>query len=48
MFFSNMVLQWREREHGDLDNEVMENDEALEAHCLRGFKFFFEINGMRA
>lgn len=43
-----MVLQWMEREHEDLDNDVIESDEALEALRLCGLKIFFEMNGMRA
>jgi len=29
-----MVLQWRKRAHEDLDNEVTENDEALESSLM--------------
>ena len=42
------MLLWREREHEDLDSEIMEDDEALEAlrHC--GLKKYFEMSNMRA
>jgi len=43
-----MVLEWREREHETLDNEVIENDQALEALRQCRLKKFFEMNGMHA
>jgi len=43
-----MVLEWREREHGVLDAEVMESDEALKALRLCGLYKLFEMNGMHA
>lgn len=45
-FFRKMVLEWCEREHEELDNEVVENEKTLESLQLCGFKIFFELNGM--
>lgn len=42
-----MMLEWHEREYEDIDNEVVKNDEALEALSLCGLKKI-EMNGMRA
>jgi len=43
-----MLLQWREREHEALDNEVIESGQALEVVRLCGLNSFFEMNGMCA
>ena len=47
-FSSRMTLTWREREHSAVDNEVMGNDEALEALQGCGLLKFFLTPRLRA
>ena len=47
-FSSRMTLTWREREHSAVDNEVMNNDEALEALRGCGLLKFFKLPNMKA
>ena len=48
IFSSRMTLTWREREHSAVDNEVMNNDEALDALQGCGLLKFFKLPNMKA
>jgi hypothetical protein len=41
-----MVIEWREREHEDIDNQVIDDPEAMESlqQCI--LKKFFETSNM--
>ena len=41
-----MVIEWREREHEDTDNEALEDHEVIEALHNCGLNTFFEANNM--
>ena len=47
-FSSRMTLTWSEREHSAVDNEVMNNDEALDALRGCGLLKFFKLPNMKA
>jgi hypothetical protein len=47
-FFFRMPVTWREREHAAVDNEVMNNDEALDALRGCGLLKFFKLPNMKA
>jgi hypothetical protein len=42
-----MVIEWREREHEDIDNQVIDDPEALESSQRCGLRNFFETSNMR-
>jgi hypothetical protein len=44
---SKMVIEWREREHEDIEQEMMENLEALESLRQCGLRKFYEFPNMR-
>ena len=48
IFSSRMTVTWREREHSAVDNEVMGNDEALDALRGCGLLKFFKLPNMKA
>ena len=48
IFSSRMTITWREREHLAVDNEVMGNDEALDALRGCGLLKFFKLPNMKA
>jgi len=42
--FSRMFFQWREREHKDVDNVVVEDDDSMNALCQCGMYKFFQTS----
>lgn len=47
-FFLRMTITWHEREHAAVDNEVMNNPEALYALWACGLLKFFKLPNMKA
>ena len=43
-----MVLEWREREHEDMDQESLQDAPTMNVLCLSGFLKFFYTSPMRA
>jgi len=43
-----IVIEWREREHGQVDDEVMDEPESQQALCRCGLYKFFCCNIIRA
>ena len=47
-FFLKMPVTWHEREHAEVENEVMNSLEALDALRGCGFLKFFKLPNMKA
>jgi hypothetical protein len=43
-----MVIEWREREHEDIDSQVIEDLKAMESIQRCGLRNFFETSNIRA
>jgi hypothetical protein len=42
-----MMIEWQEREHEEIGNQVVDDPKALEALRRCGLTIFFEISNMR-
>jgi hypothetical protein len=43
-----MVIEWRERGHEDIENQVIDNTQAMEALCQCSLRNVFELSNMQA
>jgi hypothetical protein len=45
--FYRMFFQWREHEHEDVDNTMVEDDDSMNALCQCGMYKLFQMNDMQ-